>query len=485
VKNVLMNLFGGPVVHGHRTLSSVKIGVAFLVISAVAGWAAFNKIEVKQWLTPSETIKATFAAQRVIVPYYSKVKVNFVPVGIVTGVDEQPDGSALITMQIDKDIPAKLGTAPSATIRPTTLLGGNYFVDLKAGGDRGEFHDTIPVSRTSLPVELDRLLATLQPNAMAGTRGFIKKFDDTLAGGGREALQRLVSDVPGSIKPTGEVLDALRGTRPNRDLTDVVSGFETTARALTDKPGQLRAIATDLATTSQAFGNSAGAFSSALQQLPSSLDAADRGLRRLNTTLDTLRDTADDIRPTAKELGKTLDRLDPTVKDAIPVIHDLRDVLKDARPTVEDAVPATKNLTDVFDDLSGPVLNRVNGKVKDLVLGDYHGSANGPYAQTQTQKPIYQELGYMVANLDRSAVMDRNGSTIPFQVDPKGADLLENLIQNNGQARSDTLARSVLDPNRINPPIQPPAALQPPNPGGDNLGTGRQLLGGLSHGGGR
>jgi phospholipid/cholesterol/gamma-HCH transport system substrate-binding protein len=483
VKNFLMNIFGGETVHGHRTLSSVKIGAAFLVFSALLGWAAFNKIEVKQWFTPSSTVKANFASQNVIVPYYSKVKVNFVPVGIVTAVDKLDNGTAMITMEVDTDIPAKLGTAPTATIRPTTLLGGNYFVDLKPGGDPGEFHDIIPVAHTTLPVELDKLLRAFQPNALVGTRGFVKKFDDTLAGGGREALQRLVSDVPGSLKPTGEVLDALRGTRPNRDLTDFVSGFEATSRALTDKPGQLRDVARDLAATSNAFGNQAAAFSSALQELPSALSSADKGLKRLNITLDTLRDSADDIRPEAKQLGKTLDRLDPVLNHAVPVVHDLKGVIKDARPTVEDLVPVSKDLTDVFDDLSGPVLKRVNGPIKDLIMHDYHGA--GPYAQTQTPKPIFEELAYMAANLDRATMMDRTGGGLAFQPSPTGFDLLENLIANNGQPRADTLTRAVADPQRISPPIQPPQPLQPPHPGGDNLGSGQQLLGGLTHGGGR
>lgn len=483
MKNFLMKIFGGEVVHGHRTVSSVRIGAAFLVFSALIGWAAFNKIEVKQWFTPSSTIKANFASQNVIVPYYSKVKVNFVPVGLVTAVDKQDDGTALITMEVDTDIPGKLGTAPTATIRPTTLLGGNYFVDLKPGGDPGEFHDVIPVAHTTLPVELDKLLRSFQPDALVATRGFVKKFDDTLQGGGREALQRLVSDLPGSIKPTGVVLDALRGTRPNRDLTDFVSGFEATSRALTDKPGQLHDIARDLGTTSTAFGNTAPAFSSALQQLPSALSTADKGLRRLNTTLDTLRDTADDIRPEAKELGKALDRLDPTIHDAVPVVHDLKGVIKDARPTIEDLVPVSKDLTDVFDDVSGPVLDRVNGPVKDLVLGDYRGK--GPFAQTQTAKPIFEELGYMVTNLDRATTMDRSGGGIAFQPDPHFAEPFENLFQNNGQPRVETFQRSVTDPQRISPPIAAPQPLQPPHPGGDNLGSGQQLLGGLTHGGGR
>jgi phospholipid/cholesterol/gamma-HCH transport system substrate-binding protein len=409
--------------------------------------------------------------------------VNFVPIGIVTGVEKLDNGTALVTMEVDKDIPRKLGTAPTATIRPTTLLGGNYFVDLKPGGDPGEFHDIIPVEHTTLPVELDKLLRSFQPDAMVGTRGFVKKFDDTLAGGGREALQRLVSDVPGSFKPTGEVLDALRGTRPNRDLTDFVSGFEATSRALTDKPGQLRAVATDLAATSTAFGNQSSAFSSAIQELPSALSSADRGLKRLNTTLDTLRDTADDIRPEAKQLGKALDRLDPVLNHAVPVVHDARDVVNDARPMTEDLVPVSKDLTDVFDDLSGPVLNRTNGRIKDLIMGDYRGS--GPFAQTQTKKPIFEELAYMAADLDRATMMDRTGGGLAFQPDPHGLELMENLLQNNGQPRVETLQRSLTDPQRISPPIQAPQPLQPPHPGGDNLGSGQQLLGGLTHGGGR
>ena len=47
MRNVLWKLFGGPTVHGHRTVSSVKIGAAFLVLAVLVGWASFNKIMVK------------------------------------------------------------------------------------------------------------------------------------------------------------------------------------------------------------------------------------------------------------------------------------------------------------------------------------------------------------------------------------------------------------------------------------------------------
>lgn len=471
MKSLFMKLFGGDVVHGHRTLSSVKIGVAVIVVSLVVGWASFNKIMVKQWFTPSETIKVNFASNNVVVPYYSKVKVNFVPVGLVTGLEKLDDGSALVTMEVDTDIPAKLGTEPTAIIRPTTLLGGNYFVDLKPGGSPGEFTGTIPKERTTLPVELDKLLKSFQPAAQVGLRGFVKKFDETLAGGGREALQRLVADAPGSLKPTGEVLDALRGTRPDRDLTDFVQGFEATSRALTDKPGQLSAVARDLANTATSFGQESAAVSAAIDELPEALTSADHGLIRLNVTLDVLRETAADIRPSAKQLGDTLEELEPTLDDARPAVKELRDLLDDARPLIADLVPISKDLTEVFDDASGGPLDRVNGPVKKLVLNDYQGS--GPFAQTKTEKPIFEELGYMVTNLDRATLMDRNGGGVAFQANPSGFEFMENFIANNGQPRFETLQRTLTDKFRVKPPIGLPKVAEPPHPGNDS-GNGKQ-----------
>ncbi len=466
-----MKIFGGEVVHGHRTVSSVKIGVAVIIVSLVVGWASFNKIMVKQWFTPSETIKVNFASNNVIVPYYSKVKVNFVPVGLVTGLEKADDGSALVTLQVDRDIPGKLGTEPSATVRPTTLLGGNYFVDLKPGGAPGEFTGTIPKERTTLPVELDKVLRSFQPDAQVGLRGFVKKFDETLAGGGTQALQRLVHDAPGSLKPTGEVLDALRGTRPQSDLTDFVRGFETTSRALTDKPGQLSAVARDLANTATSFGTESAAVSSAINQLPDALASADRGLIRLDVTLDILRDTAKDIRPSAKELGDTLDELEPTLDDARPTVKELRDLLDDARPAIADLVPVTDDLTDVLDNIGGEPTHRVNGPIKDLVMNPYQGT--GPYAQTKSDKTVFQELGSMVANLDRATLMDRNGGGIAFQANLLGIEGFENLLANNGQPRFETLQRTLLDPQRIKPPIELPKVAQPPHPGNES-GGGKQ-----------
>jgi phospholipid/cholesterol/gamma-HCH transport system substrate-binding protein len=60
------------------------------------------------------------------------------------------------------------------------------------------------------------------------------------------------------------------------------------------------------------------------------------------------------------------------------------------------------------------VLSRLTGPVANWLLGPYHGT--GPYAGTGSDKPLYEELAYMAADLDRtSSMVDRNGHAIAFE----------------------------------------------------------------------
>ncbi|HEX3787477.1 MAG TPA: mammalian cell entry protein [Pseudonocardiaceae bacterium] len=453
MKRFFMKIFGGDYVHGHQTLSAWKLGAGFLVAVAVIGWAVFNKTQLQTWFTPGENLKVHFASDYRLRPYFSKAKISFVPVGIVTGVDQQEDNSVVVTVKIFGDDISQLGTEPNAVIRPTTLLGGNYFIDLAPGGAKGRPVGEIPVQRAHLPVELDKVLRALQPNALAGLQGTVSKLDQTLQGGTNDALHRLAADAPGSLKPTGQVVDALRGTNPDTDLTDFVSGIEQASQELATPKGRLDSIINDLATTSAVFGRRSADFSSTLDELPATLRSADRGLNRLNTTLDVLDDTVDDIRPTARQLDDTLGHVDPVLRRARPVVRDLRDLLQDARPLVKRLVPNVQDLNDVLDDLRGPVLQRVNGPVSDLLLHSFHGT--GPYAQTETDRPVYQEVVYGFATLDRANTQNKNGSGIAFQPLPQ-PEPAEGVIQNDGQPRVETLERSATDPLRLSPPVQAP-----------------------------
>lgn len=397
-----------------KGLSPVTLGVLFVVIVLVLFMVLFNKDRIGTYLRGGETITVHFAGDYKLREFISEVKVAFVPVGKVSGVERADDGSATVTMRVDDDAVDTLGSEPTATVRATTLLGGIYFVDLQPGGDPGRFTgEEIPQERARGPVELDQVVQALQPDALTGLRSTVGNLDGALDGDGAAALRRLTASAPAALGPAAGVLDAAQGEHPG-DLTAVVDGLEDTARVLTENDGRLTSIVNDLAATSTVLGNRGADVGTALDALPDTLVTAQAGLARLDGTLNTLRDTASDIRPVATHLDSTLDRLDPVLQKAVPFVHDTRALLGDARPLVEDLVPAAGTATDVLTDLRGPVLDRLDGPLMDWLHTPYQGT--GPYDSTQSERPLYWDLVYTFVNLGRAAgYEDQNGGTIGFQ----------------------------------------------------------------------
>jgi phospholipid/cholesterol/gamma-HCH transport system substrate-binding protein len=396
-----------------RVLTPVRLGIIVTVIGLAIGAALFAKDKIITTLTPGDTIVANFSQQYRLQNYTTRVKVSGVPVGKVVGVDRAADGSALVSMKLEPGTLEKIGSAPSATIRPTTLLGGSYYVDIVPGGDRSTMVGSIPRDRTSVPVELDKVAAALQPDALKGLQHTTGNLDRTLSDGGSDALKSLARTAPDTLGPAAEVLQAARGTRPEVDLTQLVQGLESASHALSQHNGELDSVITGLDSLSGTLDRRGGDISTALGNLPDTLRETDAGLRSLDGTLGQLRDTAGPAQPSVEQLDNLLGRTDPVLVKARPVVNDLRGLLVDARPLVDDLVPASQGLTTVLGNLHGPVLDRVNGPVLSTVNSPFHGT--GPYDGGGGDDPFYQELAHMTTNLDSaSALTDENGAVIGF-----------------------------------------------------------------------
>ncbi|HEV7826668.1 MAG TPA: MlaD family protein [Mycobacteriales bacterium] len=394
--------------------SPLTLGVIFLVGVLVAGLGLFQKNRIIATFRPGETVAADFTRDNHLRPFVSKVKVAGVPVGVVTAVGRDDGGTTEVAMKVDRGTREKLGTAPSAAIRPATFLGGNYYVELRPGGEPGRPHGTIPATRTTTPVELDRVLETLRPEARKGIRSTVRQLDGTLDADGRDAVEKLLRTAPGTLDPAGDVLAAARGTDPENDLTDLVSGLESTARVLSRRDGQLDGIVRDLRTTTASLAEHRAPVARTVADLPATLRSTRAGLTRLDGTLERVRVTATSARPAVRELDRLLARADPVLAEARPLVRDLRPLLADARPAVEQLVPAARTGTAVLGDLSGPVLDRVNGPVMRTVLSPYRGT--GKYKGSGSDKPLYQEVGYMIAGLGAvSKQVDANGVALSFQ----------------------------------------------------------------------
>lgn len=398
-----------------------RLGLIVVVIAALVGTALFSRAQILTTLRPGDVIAVEFPEQYQLKSYLTKVKVAGVPVGTVVDVDRTGRGTALVDLKVDNGVVDRLGTTPSAAIRPTTLLGGNYYVDLKPGGTPGEPAPQptpdgdvqVPIDRATLPVELEKVAATLQPDAQAGARAATRQLDATLADGGTDALKDLVRTAPHALDPAAGVLSGLQGTRPDRDLPEAVTNLTKTASVLASDRPRLQGIVADLQTTSAVLAARSGDVSSTLDSLPETLRVADVGLDRLDGSLAKVRDTAGPARPVVRELDGVLGRVDPVLAEARPVVNDLRAALVDLRPAVEGLVPASQGLTQVSDDVRGPVLDRVNGPIMDTVRSPFHGS--GIYEGNGADFPFYEALGYAAGNLANTAeYTDQNGATAAF-----------------------------------------------------------------------
>lgn len=397
------------------TSSAVIVGVALLV-----GVLLYFKPDIQTALRAGEEIDVEFARDYRLFVNETPVKLGGLRVGVLEDKRFTEDGTMVATIKVDEGVRDKLGPQPSASIEPLTVLGGRYAVELKHGGGPGRFEgESIPRERTRIPVELDRILEALPKPTRKSLQGVVGKFDDTLGAGVQEALPDLLDGAPPVLKSGGVVVDALRGTRPDGDLSDLVVHLEATARVLTRHDGQLGQIVDSLATTTSTLAKRSRPLADTLDTLPETLRDTRAGLSALGATLDKATVAAGTFRPSVRELDPLLTRLDPALIKAAPLMRDLRPLLADARPVVERLVPTARRATTVLDDVRGPVLDRVNGPIAHTVLNTWRGT--GPYAGNgggfQAGNKFYEELGHLVTNLDNaSKTQDAQGSLLSFQV---------------------------------------------------------------------
>jgi len=325
------------------------------------------------------------------------VKLAGVKVGVVTDLERTDSDGQRVTMKLDHGTRAKLGSMPHANIRPTLVLGGTYYVELVPGGDDRAADDgsTIPVSRTTLPVELDKVLSAVTPDASESTQRTVASLDETVRKS-RKQIDHFLVTGPRALGPASSVLHAVAGTRPDTDLTTLVSSTQKAAAALTRQDGQLGTIIDDLATTTSALTRARTALSRTIADAPQTLGTTRAGLADLDATLDRLRTTATSLRPSAKALDQVLAELGPVLQTARPVIADTRSVARDARPVVEDLVPTAQLAKGVLDDIKGPVLDRAKGPITAAVMAPWHGT--GKYDGGGNDHPLYKEMGYLFSN---------------------------------------------------------------------------------------
>ena len=162
-------------------INPLRAGAIALLIIVVGTWLAFTKS--LPWHDPYQ-FHAVFQTSNNL-RLDSPVRIAGVNVGEVVAVEREEDSDLVkVTMEM-KDAGLPLHKDATLKIRSRIFLEGNFFVDLTPGtpeGDELEDGDTIPVTRTSTPVQLDELLTALQTNDRESLQDLLNGLGDGLNG---------------------------------------------------------------------------------------------------------------------------------------------------------------------------------------------------------------------------------------------------------------------------------------------------------------
>jgi phospholipid/cholesterol/gamma-HCH transport system substrate-binding protein len=322
-----------PVVELQKS-NPVRFGVVVLVITVIVVFFGFTKhIPYKHGFR----IKAVFSSALNIRPK-SPVRIAGVDVGKVQSV-KRVGSTGVVTLEIEKrGLPIHVDA--TAKLRPRIFLEGNFFVDLQPGSPSARTlsaGDTIPITHTSDPVQLDQVLDALNTDTRTNLQTFLAEYGKSLTAkptaaedavqdpevqglDGGQALNKAYHRGATALRGGAIVSQALGGTGEH-DISELVSGIERLTAALNVHEQELGELIGNFNTFLGSFAAQSTSLTAAVAQLPGALSSANRSLTALGTALPATRKFALDIIPGVEQTPAT-------IKAAYPWIEQTRDALE-------------------------------------------------------------------------------------------------------------------------------------------------------------
>ena len=417
-----------PVLRKDRTgMSPAVAGAILLMLIVVATYFGFSKN-----LPFSEGYKldATFESANSIRPG-SPVRIAGVNVGKVKAVQRAgKSDAATVTMELqDKALP--IHKDATLKIRPRIFLEGNFFVDLRPGTPSSptlDDGDTIPMTQTSTPVQLDEVLTALQYDARQDLKDVLEGL-----GTGLTYQPKAVDDIGQDPDVKGEtaaqafndtykyagpaelnaslVNQAVLGTSPG-DLAKLIDSFGKVAAALARNEGALQGFITNFNLTTAAFAAEETNLRASIRLLAPTLETANATFTDLNAAFPPVRAFARAILPGVRTTPATINAAFPWIDQTRRLLgpRELRGLVRELQPTTA----ATARLVDQTIQLSPKVtdltqcLTRVILPTGDIVISDGNQSTG-----FENYKSFWQT---MVGLAGEGQNFDGNGLYVRFAV---------------------------------------------------------------------
>jgi virulence factor Mce-like protein len=400
---------------GKSKRSPALIGLIAVIVIAVICFFGFTK-DIP--FTHGYMLKAQFESANSIRPN-SPVRIAGVDVGKVKKIEPlEGTNSAVLVMEL-KHSALPIHVDATAKIRPRIFLEGNFFVDLRPGTPQSpqlQSGDTLKISQTATPVQLDQVLTSLQSDSREDLTSVLDGVNTALntKQGGKTAAQSFneaYDDIPPAERSTAQVFEALLGTEPGRDVSRLIRGTARTAEALDANETQLQGLITNLNTTMAAFASESGNLSESIRLLAPTLANANRAFTALNAAFPPTRAFAREILPGVRETPATIDAAFPWIAQTQKLVGK-----NELGGLAEQLAPAAADLARLIDqaeillpqtDLASKCVSDVVLPTGDVVIKD----------EFTTGVENYKEFFYALVGLSGEGQnTDGNGMYVRFQV---------------------------------------------------------------------
>ncbi len=386
------------IVRRRAWLTSRRAAAGAIVVLALMVYVVFGGR--LPWASSPFVLKATFTSNTALhIP--SPVR--------VTGVSaiKGSASAGTVTMKLDAAaLPVHEGA--TATIRSRTFLEGNFYVALTQGNPSAptlKSGATLPAANTAGPVQLDRILSSLDQPARVNLQHLLQGLGTALDDGGAAALNQSLSDSTAALRASAIVNQALLGRQPH-DLSGTVIGLSRTFTALASSGTHLSGLVSAFDATMTALSERQGDLQATLAALPGTLSAAQRADTGLDRALPRLATFSTALVPALHQLSPTISTTLPWLSTLSALVdrRHLGGLLTTLTPAVANTAATVKAATPLFTQLNDLALC----VTRDLVptgnetITDPDAAASG--------QPLYKELLQSAVGLASSGQnFDGNG----------------------------------------------------------------------------
>lgn len=409
-----------------RGMSPVRVGIIATVVVVLITYFGFTKAIP---FDHGYRLNAVFQTANSIRPN-SPVRIAGVNVGLVTDVVRQPGtNAAIVKMEID-DAALPIHKDAELKIRPRIFLEGNFFVDLHPGSPAAPSlsdDDTVPITQTATPVQLDQVLTALQRPTREDLQTLLQNLGGSLTDKpttlqdlqqdpsvrgktAAEALNQALRYSPAALRDSSIVNQALLGTTP-KDLPRLIASLGTVSGALNSNENQLKDLLTNFNTTLGVFASQSSNLTAAVGLLGPTLTNANKALVSLNNSFPATRTFALELIPGTEQTQPTIDAALPWIAQVKPLVStsELGGLLNNLQPTTASLASLTYTSTGLAQ--QGELLSKCQTKVF-LPAGDVKIKDSA----FSTGAENYKEFWYSMVGLAAEGQgFDGNGQYVRFQ----------------------------------------------------------------------